>query len=424
MPKIFVQLVLVAFLLCTGGMLCACDETTSSPKGMSIETLPDTLSYTVGQEVSLTGGQLKVVYEDDTTKLFPMSLATPNITLLNTATNEQQIVLSFLGFTTRFGVIVEKGDMSPIIHNSSYDINDGLPITYTVYTGGPITFNGLDVMSLPDEDFTIEYTYKNTAINNAEYTTTAPTNAGKYAVNIRIFNSPNYNDVNLSCYFIIQKSSLFDLTQNGESLNFDSTALNTQAGLYGTSANISNFWRHADGSLGEAPLSAGVRAELQYAYKLLGASDYTNIPMRTTDGAHIVSLDVGEYNIRISISGDSNIEDYAYNFNYVVTQADLVRGQDYDLYLSDGTTTTLLDASVALPEVAYVYDATYSLVLVSHVGAGITLKVGTIYYAGNSTAGDTVFMPTSAGEYRAVYGVNGDVNYKGISSETIRFVLT
>ena len=99
----------------------------------------------------------------------------------------------------------------------------------------------------------------------------------------------------------------------------------------------------------------------------------------------MANLDVGEYDVRISLYGDSNIEDYVYVFRYIITQANLTRGQDFDLYLTDGTNTTLLDATQALPVVAYTAGKTYSLTLVSYVGEGITLNSGTIYYAGNST---------------------------------------
>ena len=423
MRKMFLQLLLVVVVLCTGGMLCACDEPTVEPKRISIETLPDNLSYTVGQELSLTGGQIKVVYEDDTTKLFPMSLATPNITMLNTATSDQQIILSFLGFTTRFGVIVEKGNISPTIRSSSNDATDGLPVVFVSYTGEPNSFNALDEFSLPDENLNIQYTYKNTALQNAQYVSEAPTNAGKYAVKIKISGSQNYNDINMDCYLVIQKSSLFDLTLNNQNLNFDSNSLNLQAGVFGTSANVSNYWKLSNNTLGPAPLPEDIRAELQYAYKPKNSGDYTNIPMRTTDGAHIVALNAGEYDMRISLVGDSNIEDYEFNFNYIVTQSDLVRGRDYDLCISDGTTTTLLSVDEALPTVAFVANKTYTLVLVSHVGAGVALQAGTIYYAGNSTSGDTVLQPTSAGQYKAVFGIAGDTNFKDITNETIRFVL-
>jgi len=326
-----------------------------------------------------------------------------------------------MGFAARFSVVVEKGSFYPVVNSSQTNEDDGLPIIYTAYTGAPLSFNGIDPMSLPDENLTIQYLYKNTSLDNAEYTQTPPTNAGTYAVKVQISGSQNYKDVLVNCYFVIQKSSLFDLTLNGENLNYDDSALNTQNGTYGASVNVSNYWRHADNSLGDAPLPAGIVGEMQYAYKRVDATDYTNIPGRTTDGAHNIMLDVGEYDIRISLAGDSNIQDYVYTFRYVITKGDLVRGQDYDLYISDGTTQTLLNANTPVPTVVFAPNTTYSLVLVARDGLNVTLKTGTIYYAGNSTAGDTILQPSTAGEYRAVYGINGNANYKDISNETIRF---
>lgn len=419
MPKILLRLLLVAICFCSSGFLfAACVEPVLEAKGISIETLPDTILYNVGQELSLTGGQLKVVYEDESTKLFPMSLATPSITKFDTATTEQQIVLTFLDFSARFSVVVNKGTLQPMLYSSG--TKDNLPVVYAAYTGEEQEFFGLDVLSLPDENLTIEYQYKNTNLNG-DFVSTPPTNAGEYLVKINIAESQNYNAINLTSYFVIQKTSLFDLTLNNENLNYDNIALNTQYGKYGANANLSSFWRYTNGSLGDAPLPASIGGELQYAYKMAGDSEYTTIPRRTIDGSHVANLDVGEYDIRISLYGDSNIEDYVYVFRYVITQADLVRGEDFDLYITDGTTSTLLEATQELPTVAYTAGKTYALTLVSYVGEGITLNSGTIYYAGNSTAGDTALAPAGAGAYRAVFSVSGNTNYKGIANETIRF---
>ena len=419
MPKILLRLMLIAICLCSGVLLfAACDQQSPETKGISIETLPDTILYTVGQELSLTGGQLKVLYEDDSTKLFPMSLATPSISQFNNAVSEQQVVLTFLGFTTRFSVVVNKGTLQPVLNSSGTQNN--IPVVYSAYTGGQQDFSGLDMLSLPDENLTVEYKYKNTS-HDGDFVSTPPTNAGEYLVEINIAESQNYNGIKLTSYFVIQKTSLFDLTTNNENLNYDNIALNTQYGKYGAGANLSGFWRYANGSLGDAPLPASVSAELQYAYKKVGESEYTTIPRRTTDGSHVANLDVGEYDIRISLYGDSNIEDYVYVFRYIITQANLTRGQDFDLYLTDGTNTTLLDATQALPVVAYTAGKTYSLTLVSYVGEGITLNSGTIYYAGNSTSGDTTLAPSGAGEYRVVYSVSGNTNYAGITTEVVRF---
>ena len=421
MKKGFSKFILTLVLFCFGGFLCACNDATAKPTSITILDMPTTVNYTVGQSLQLSGGSLKVEYDDGTTKNFPMTLATPNITTFSAANTEQQIILSFLDFTTRFSVRVDKGDLTPQI-NSRITENTK-PVVTVSYTGEQITFSGLNKNSIPTEVLNgIHYYYKNPNVVNAEYSETdLPVNAGRYLVKVKIDASQNYNGCELECYLDVQKCNLFDLVLDGESLNYDDAEINKNGVKYGQTVVLSNYWRYKDNTLGEAPLPQGVKSELQYLYKQKGTQDYISILPDMVDGSFKVSLPVGQYDIKIALQGDSNIANYEYIFTMVVVKTQLVRGVDYDLYISDGTTTTLLDANTVVPTVSYDASKTYSLTLVSHIGAGIFLKEGTTYYIGNSTSGSTILSGSGLGNVRAVFNVNGDTNHLDVSNETVVF---
>ena len=138
----------------------------------------------------------------------------------------------------------------------------------------------------------------------------------------------------------------------------------------------------------------------------------------TLTGEFNLSLDVGEYVVRIRIHNNSNINDESIvEFNYIVTKSPLLRGRDFDLYLSDGTNETLLENNTV---VAFESDKTYNLVLKSYIGE-LTLKSGTVFYLGNSTIGSTT--ASSAGSYRAEFCIEGNNNFQDTGREAIKFVL-
>ncbi len=421
MKKGFRNFILVLALCCFGGLFCACEEVAPQPTFVTILDMPTTVNYTVGQSLQLSGGSLKVEYDDGTTKNFPMTLASASITTFNNANTQQQIVLTFLNLTTRFTVRVDKADVSPKISSST--IIDNKPVVTTSYTGQQISFNALDKNSIPQEMLEgVEYYYKNTNAVNSEYSTTElPVNAGRYLVKIIINSSSNYNGCELESYFDVQKCNLFDLVLEGEELNYDDAELNKNGIKYGQEVVLSNYWRYKDNSLGVAPLPQGVRSELQYLYKLKDAQDYVSVLPDDVSGDFVVSLPVGQYDVKIVLQEDSNIASYEYNFSLIVVKTQLQRGVDYNLYLSDGTNTTLLDANTAVPTVSYDAEKTYTLTLASNIGESIKLQAGTTYYIGNSTSGSTILTASGLGKIKAVFNILGDNNHLDVSNETVLF---
>lgn len=403
----------LALVFCGMGFV-GCQSPQPEVKSVSIESTPTQLTYYVGQDLQLTGGTIKVTYEDDTVKILPMTLATPSITTFKNATNDQIVVLSYKGQTTKFGVHVLKGTLAPVFYSTQTEANK--PLVSTSYTSQPVTFDKfLNTASLPNEDITITYLYKSADSSSTEYTLEAPVNAGSYDVKVLFSNSDNYQDLTCECKLNISKSNIKDLVLSGNSLDYDYGQIPT---TYGNDFDLANFWTQADGYLGLAPLPENVRLQLEYSYRPASSSNYTTILPNTLTGEFNLSLDVGEYVVRIRIHNNSNINDESIvEFNYIVTKSPLLRGRDFDLYLSDGTNETLLENNTV---VAFESDKTYNLVLKSYIGE-LTLKSGTVFYLGNSTIGSTT--ASSAGSYRAEFCIEGNNNFQDTGREAIKFVL-
>ena len=405
-----------AIIFC--GFFVGCQQQTIEVKDLSLNSMPDVLTYKVGQDLQLTGGTLKVVYQDDSVQILPMTLATPSLTHFTQAQNDQIITLTYMGKTTKFGVSIEKGTLSPIISYTSVAEDKKIVVTDS-YTGEPQNFvSHLNKNSIPQDDVEIKCFYKDQNADDQTYTQTAPTNAGNYDVKLSFCNSQNYEDLDMFCHYVVQKANLKDLVLQNNTLDYNQSALNQTQSTYGTTASLSLFWTQSDGYLGEVPLRDELKYQIEYAYKKLNDQYYITVQQNPATNQNEISLDVGQYMIKISIHDNTNINDEVLaEFKFVVVQKELVLGQDYDLYLFDGTTQTKIDQNF---DVTFDESKTYELKLVSYVGQ-LLLNDGTTYYLGNST------MPTtsinSAGEYHAQYSIEGNQNYKSTGNQIITFVL-
>lgn len=409
----------VALALCGLGF-AGCDQPQLEVKDITINTTPQTLTYFVGQDLNLSGGTIKVVYEDDSIKVLPMTLATPNIKTFNKATNDQIVVLSFGGKTTKFGVNVLKGTLAPVISYSEIADDNNLVVNDS-FTGEELDFlTHLNMQSLPqnEEDMQITCFYKDEGSADENYSTNKVIHAGRYDVKLTFRNATNYNDLDVLCHYVVHKANIKDLVFEGNTLDYNSHALTSSQSAYGTTAIVSDFWTQSDGYLGEVPLQEDIKLQLEYAYKPVGELNYTSIQQNTITKKHQLSLPVGEYMIKISIHDNTDINDEVLaEFRYVVVKADLVLGQDYNLYLSDGTNQVLIDQNFAMD---FDQSKTYTLVLQSSI-TGLTLNEGITYYLGNSSLGSTTI--SSAGQYRAEYSVEGNQNYKSTGAQIITFTL-
>ena len=415
MKKLWLNVIGCLALLCCGLGFVGCDTTQTEIKALSIDKTPDILTYTVGQDLNLSGGTLRVTYMDDSVKIVPMTLATPNLTTFTTATNDQIIVLSYMGQTTKFGVSVQKGTLEPKFYNST-TTDESIPVISTKYTGDAVTFDKfLNTASLPTENIDTTYMYKMSNLDSAEYSSDAPINAGEYDVQISFTNSKNYNDLICYCKLNIARSDLKDLVLSGNSLDYNYKQI---PNTYGSDIDLATYWTQSDGYLGRAPLPENIRAQLEYSYRPISDSAYNVISPNIITNEYNLNLNVGEYKVRVRISGNSNINDETIvEFDYTVTKRTLVRGEDYDLYISDGESETKLATDTTI---TFDNTKTYTLVLHSNVGE-LTLQSGTTYYIGNSTTAYTSI--NQSGSYTAVFSIVGNNNYQDVGRESITFVM-
>ena len=407
----------LALVFCGIGFV-GCEPEQPEIKSISIEKEPTVQNYCVGQDLQLTGGTLRIVFADDSVQFLPMTFAAPNIKTFTQANHNQQITLTYKNQTAHFLVNVEKGTLAPVISHTKQE--DGKPLVTQSYTGQEIDFSSNIIQqSLPqNENISIKCFYKDKGSDDSTYTQTPKINAGNYEVKVEYSGSQNYNDLVQTYYFVINKANIKDLVLEGNTLDYNSVELNKVASKFGTLAQFSEFWTQSDGYLGDVPLPNNIKSQIEYSYRNKNSTAYNSIPLNALTGEHQATLDVGEYEIRIRITNSTNINDEVLaQFNFIVTQATLVRGEHYDVYLFDGTNETKLEGNTTIT-----YDSakTYSIKIKSNVGT-LTLNDGTIYYLGNSSTPSTKIE--GAGTYSAEFSITGNQNYKSTGRERITFTL-
>jgi len=391
-----------------------------SISNISISALPTKTSYIVGEGIDLDGGILSVEYQSGKRETYPLSIATPSILTFDTEGSSIVVYFSYGGKQTSMGINVEKGDLdidSVVIPNTPYNL---LP--------QPIVLD--DILSLPD-GVTYSVEYKLDTADNSTYTTTAPTNAGTYSARITILGGDNYKDLCVGnnnaivTNYTILKASLQTLSSQVDGtqyLDYDMSSLGSIT--YGDTVDLARRWtlETAESSnLGLAPLPLSIREKIKYQYKEENATIWQDMPVGENEIVSVL-IDAGQYDMRVCLLNDANINDWEKSFALNISQRELILNTDFTLQLvnldeytdlsliEENTTTVTYDGS---PYALYLKPST------ALVGQ-ISLNESVNYSKANDSTINSQ-APATVGEYVITYGIDGGTNYVSTQRLTTQF---
>ena len=415
-----VTILLSCMAICLSILTFSGCGTQDSISNISISNLPTKTSYIVGEGIDLDGGTLLVAYQSGKQETYPLSIATPSVLNFDTAGSTIVVYLSFGGKQTSMGINVEKGDL---------DITS-VNIPSTPYNLQPQPVNLDNIVALPD-GVTYSIEYKLSTADNSAYTATAPTNAGTYTTRITIFGGNNYNDLSyengnaIVTNYSILKASLQNLSsqEDGEEyLDYDMSSLGTIT--YGDTVDLARRWTletDESSNLGLAPLPLSVREKIKYQYKEKDTTTWQDMIVGENEAVS-VSLDAGQYDMRVCLLNDTNINDWEKSFSLNISQRALVLDTDFTLQLVNLDEYT--DLGMTEEDITTVtYDGSpYALYLkpsTALVGQ-ISLNESVNY---SKTNDSTIYSqaPETVGEYVATYGIDGGTNYLSTQSLTAKF---
>ena len=424
MKKFSISL-LCCLILCLGVFAFGGCNNLPSVQNISIATTPTKTSYLIGEQLDLTGGILKVTYNDGSTTTLPLSVATPNQYNFNSA-GEKIITVSFQQKTTTFGVSVSKRDIQ---------LSPSFSIPNAYYTGEqlPIDLTTLNTITLgPDSTYTTEYKLSH-QLSDEFYTDTAPTSVGTYTVRIQIQGGSTFNDMTLDnnkaiiTNYNILPTTLPQLSTlnhaNGITLEYN---LSQYTGYtYGDDMiDFSKCWvigSNKSGKLeyGSAPLPQQFASQLKYWYRTKGATEWTEITGIDTKEQ---AFNAGEYEIKVTLQNVDNVQNYETNeIPFVVNQKQLALGKDYYLRAFGNNAEWKLNPET--PEnnsLPYNEGITYS-VSPRTEDQSITLELVSVKYIDSNSKINSL-PPSNAGTYTAECVISAGKNYQP-TTQSVRFTI-
>jgi len=415
-----VTILLSCIAICLSILTFSGCGTQDSISTISISNLPTKTSYVVGEGIDMEGGTLLVEYQSGKRETYPLSIATPSILNFDTAGTSIVVYLSFGGKQTSMGINVTKGDLNISSVN----------IPSTPYNLQPQPINLDNIVALPD-GVTYSIEYKLSTADNSTYISTAPTNAGIYTARITILGGNNYNDLSVEnedaiiSSYTITKASLQTLSSQADGthyLDYDMSSLGSIT--YGDTVDFARRWTletTESSNLGLAPLPLSVREKIKYQYKEKDATVWQDMTVSENEAVSVL-LDAGQYDMRVCLLNDANINDWGKVISLNISKRELVLDTDYTLQLVNLDEYT--DLGMTEENITSVtYDGSpYALYLkpsTTLVGQ-ISLNESVNY---SKTNDSTIYSqaPDTVGEYVATYGINGGTNYLSTQSLTAKF---
>lgn len=345
-------------LLLVGAVMLAGCGGSREVTGIKVTELPDKTTYVVGEDLQLEGGVFTVTREDGSTDKFDLKYAEPSITHFDKA-GVITVVMTYEGKTSTFNVTVNPADFVP-----TYTTD-----VYATYTGEPLDVSLIDENALPAGMSITGTAYKADGADDSTYTTTPPTNAGKYKVRVTLDGGDNYNDTTIVANYTIAKADYLAFATNGY-FSFQGIANVT----YGETFDLSKAWSIDDqGGLGAVPLPAEYAGNIKYYYQ--GADDEEPTQIVPGDNGEIFAkLNAGTYDIIVKGVATDNLNEFTQTRKMVVESKQLELGVDFDIIVTtSGDTQTKLQ------------QGTDNIVLVTVPSSDTSASVSLVFYGDAAT---------------------------------------
>ncbi len=291
-------------------------------KSIKITTLPDTLTYTVGNDLSVNGGKFTVEYKNGSKRVFALSFAERNVSTLNEA-GTVTVTITYGGASDTYNVTVNKKDFTP---NYSAVVN-------TVYNASAQPVNLINTAQLP-EGMTLTKT-EYAVFEQNEYTENAPIDTGKYTIRAIIDGGKNYVSKTLTAEYNINKAEYADFATN-KCLIFKPFETVT----YGEDFDLGKCWAtsQTNDTVSAIPLDATLAEKVTYYYNKKGTNALT--PFTPDENGKIFAkLDAGTYVITVKGEELSNFNAFTITKEITVIAKTLEYGIDYQIKLVDEDNT-------------------------------------------------------------------------------------
>lgn len=324
---------------------CSNGEEVSS---IRIKTMPET-SFAVGDIVTptLKDGVFTIQYSSGRTSDLPLSAADIVYVDYNdgltgnqfTQANRAQIVVvRYKGKTTTYNVNVAKSDLV-LDYQKKYT---------TVYDGMEQRIDGALSIVLPAgvNIVKIEYKLKD---SREEYSTTPPTKAGTYSVQLTINGGATYFDTVINdIEYVIQKADIdFALeksVQFGDIIMQYNQKIDPSKNWNVGGQGIPNLFVNALKSQYQQAIP-----QIKYAYRSENAGEgvgFTDLE-KVNENWSLENLEPGAYKLRAYCTGVADFADFYYECNLDITARALVYGEDYEIQISQGATVLCSDVETA-----------------------------------------------------------------------------
>lgn len=287
-------------------------------KNIKIKTMPDIVNYTVGNSLSVKGGEFTVEYKNGTKRVFDLSFAERNVSVLNEAGNIT-VTITYGGASDTFNVTVKQKDFTP---NYSAVVN-------TVYTGEAQPVTLISASQLP-EGMTLTKT-EYAVSGQDEYSENAPSAVGKYTIRVTIDGGKNYVSKTLTAEYNINKAEYADFATN-KCLIFKPFETIT----YGADFDLSKYWQASQTSetLTTIPLDETLAQNITYYYNKKDTATLTAFTPDTS-GKIFAKLDEGTYVITVKGAELDNLKGFSITKEITVTAKTLEYGTDYRIKVID-----------------------------------------------------------------------------------------
>ncbi len=338
---------------------CGEEPTVSS---ISVSQNPDVVVYKVGQTLDTTGGKFQVNYSDGSTRTYDLAFAVADEIRFDSV-GTKTITISYEGKTTGFEVRVEKGDFDTSLYEGA--------IT-RIFNGEPQDVSLFSNVTLPAGISANVPEYKVAGANDDTYSTTAPTDAGRYTVKVHLNGGENYNDKDLIIDFEIKKADYSSLA-NGDFFNYK--GINSVT--YGDDFDLSLGWEVESNVLGAIPLDSEYAQSISYYYIKTSDATSTNDTFSTEteivadgEGKVYANLDAGSYTIIVRGASTNNLNAFEMSATFNVYKKALELGTDYNVKI---TVTNADDESTR--EVTFIESTTGVIPTVITLADGESVSV-------------------------------------------------
>lgn len=156
--------------------------------GISIENYPLKTEYEVNEELDISGMTIKLNYSNQTSEVINVIMSMVTKPDMST-TGEKIVTITYLGFTASYKITIKNASVKKEIPTISFLVDEKTFENGTQFEIGSVKKIVVDIPELTSGEYEIFYTKDEGKTNLGSI---APTEIGKYAINVKTFETSKY----------------------------------------------------------------------------------------------------------------------------------------------------------------------------------------------------------------------------------------